>query len=63
MNLGRLDFGVHGPNHCSVANPADHIEKTGIGVMGGRKGHLRLASVVGAGRGLSGSEWGVAEQA
>lgn len=60
MDLGLLGFGVHGLNHCSVANPAEHIEKSGMGMMGKR--HLHLTSVAGAGVGLSGSEWHVGEK-
>lgn len=50
MDLGLLGFGVRGLNHCSVANPAEHIEKTGMGVMGGRKGVSALG-LSGGGRG------------
>ena len=37
MNLGLPGFGAHGLNHCSVANLAEHIGRTGMGVMGGRE--------------------------
>lgn len=43
-----------------MANPAEHIEKSGMGMMGKR--HLHLTSVAGAGVGLSGSEWHVGEK-
>ena len=61
MNLGLPGFGAHGLNHCSVANLAQHIGRTGMGVIGGRE----EASACGlSGEGvLSGSEWGVGEKA
>lgn len=37
MNLGLPGFRVQGLNGCSVTDTADHIEKTGMGVMGGKK--------------------------
>lgn len=48
MNLGLPGFRAHDLNHCSVANLAGHVERTGMGVLGSGRRHLCVALVGGS---------------